>query len=154
MKELDDMIRRSMREYWRGKKKSSLHDIDFLATSQLKPQRRDVASKRISLTLSTTQSPRRKQWSFHQQNKSAVQSRSISSPFTSTNNILATTILKLGPVAPQSLPSSLDALSLQIANFDVLSIIENATDCKICLSKHDRTTQCTFVPEAGKYFIY
>lgn len=56
-------------------------------------------------------------------------------------------MLGMDQTASQSSPASSNVLFLLISSSDALSVMYDAACCSVCLFKHQKAAQCTFLPE-------
>lgn len=131
-----------MSEYWGNEKDANLHEPPFHAMFLLRLQKYDVVSKRKNPTRSKPQSQTRKLLSSHKPGIDTVRSGLNLSPSASTRSISATPVLAMGHTAPQSSGAYSEALSFLIASLETVSITEDATHCRVCLSENQKVLQC------------
>lgn len=126
---LDASIRRSMREYLRGKKEENIHDLAFHATSFPRLQGQDLASKRTNPAATRPQTNFGKPWTSHRSGVNDVRTNSIFRASAATRRTLGTLVVPLNKTRQSTPPN---AISFLIESLDVLPTMNSASYCRVC----------------------
>lgn len=127
-----------MSGYWENKKSVHLSDLAFQTNYLLWLQRHDVMPKETNPAGPKPQNQREKLCSSLKLDINDVRSGSSSRPSAFTRNTSGRPALAEAHISSQLSHASSDELSSLIASLDVLSTMENAAECRMCLLKTTR----------------